>query len=533
MPVLRRLLQRRHRDVNYRFLVELHRQGVELPPKVHTKLVEILAGWVAEHGRSHDEWRAAAEGLNRIDSQRAATVLQVTARNGAGWQRRLDSSLMLLEHNAPIGIQALEDLTTEGTLDGPDRLKAAKYLLAHHHRRGMAALGRLARDVRPDDLRVEVARFIAEHDSQRGGELLRAVAYDPDASEEARLSAGRALGPGADADALAFLSSRHELSDRIRLDAALTIETRDAGAGTSLLLALAQDHLVNVDIRLEAAQELTDRDDASAVHAYKSIVDSKTVTKDVRIETAERIAAIDSGAGLELLLELVADPTFGNARILAGLAAGRIDPNAAARALTGLVGVDSKYNSRRDHWSSSRADGEELSIRAAREAPQLDAEVGVSALQEMITTQQFSTKLRLAALTALGEVDSVKGIEAAQRLVESYESSPAIELGAAEQIWRLDSESGRDIIFQVASFSRVAAGDRIDCGRRIGSTDKTLGIKILRQVAFDTSVSPRVRLDAASEVQNLDVSRGIRLRAGLTTEAPIKDYLKRLEGRDT
>ncbi|MEV7046187.1 trypsin-like peptidase domain-containing protein [Amycolatopsis sp. NPDC051061] len=528
-PVLRRLLQRRHRDVNYRFLVELHRQGVELPAKVHAKLVETLAGWVAEHGRSHGEWREAAEALNQIDGQRAAAVLEVTARHGAGWQRRLDSSLMLLEHNAPIGIQALEDLTTDETLDGPDRLKAAKYLLAQHPRRGMAALAKLARDIRPDYLRVEAARVIAEHDRQRGDELLRAVTYDPGASDEARLGAGRALGPGAGSDVLAFLSSRHEVSGRVRLDAALTVESWSAGASASLLLALAQDHRVSVDIRRDAAQELTDHGDEHAVQAYKSIVDSKAVAKDVRVDAAERIAAIDSEAGLSLLLQLVADPTFGEARITAGIAAGRIAPHAAARALTEVVGA---Y--RQDRYGYvSLADDQATWIRAAQEAARLDAEVGVTALQGVITNDRLPSTLRLNALTSLSEVAPVTGLETAHRLVEEFGTQAAIRFGAAEQIWLLDRESGRAVIRRTALTPAAPSDDRMRLGRRISRTDKELGIEIMRHVASDTLVSPRVRLDAAAAVENLDVAQGIQLRARLTTESPVEEYLEQIEGRDT
>jgi hypothetical protein len=45
-------------------------------------------------------------------------------------------------------------------------------------------------------------------------------------------------------------------------------------------------------------------------------------------------------------------------------------------------------------------------------------------------------------------------------------------------------------------------------------------------------VSPRVRLDAAAAVENLDVAQGIQLRARLTTESPVKEFLEQIEGRD-
>ncbi|GHG02745.1 hypothetical protein GCM10017567_17570 [Amycolatopsis bullii] len=527
-PVLRRLLQRRHRDGNYRFLVELHRQGVELPPKVHAKLVETLAGWVAAHGRSHGEWRAAAEALNQIDRGRAAAVLQLTARQGAGWQRRLDSSLMLLEHDAPIGIQALEDLTVDETLDGSDRLKAAKYLLAQHARRGMAALRKLARDIRPDELRVEAARVIAERDPQRGAELLHAVTYDPGASDKARLSAGIALGPGSGSDALASLSNGHEVAGRIRLNAALTIESWEAGSGTSLLLAVAQDIQVSVDTRLEAAQVLTHHGDEHAVQAYRSIVDSKMVAKDIRLDAAERIVAIDSEAGVPLLLQLVADPAFGEERIAAGIAAGRVAPHAAARALADIVGVHSDSRS-----GYSTIAEQKLWVRAAREAAQIDAEVGATALQDLTAGHQFSPTLRLAALTTLCEVAPRAGLETARRLVEGVETQPEVRLGAAEQIWLLDRKSGRAVIRRIALSTDARSGDRIRLGTRIGRTDKKLGIEILRHVASDTLVSPRVRLEAASAVEDLDVAHGVQLRARLTTERVIRDYLNKIEGRGT
>ncbi|MGW4060006.1 trypsin-like peptidase domain-containing protein [Amycolatopsis sp. NPDC004747] len=529
-PVLRRLLNRRHRDDNYRFLVELHRQGVELPPKVHAKLVETLAGWVAEHGRSHREWHAAAEALNHVDGQRAALALQQTARQGMGWQRRLDSSFMLLESSAPIGIQALEDLTADETLDGPDRLKAAKYLLAQHPRRGMAALGKLARDIRPDGLRVEAAQVVAERDPQRGDELLRAVTYDSDASEEARLSAGRALGPGTGSDALASLGGRHEISGCVRLEAALTIEGWEAGAGTSLLLALAQDRLVDAEVRLAAARELTDHGDARAVQAYESIVGSEAVAKGLRLDAAERVAAIDAEAGLSLLLELVADTRFGDERIAAGIAAGRMDPAAAARALADVVGVHG--DSRRGYWWASDADDREFWIRAARQAARLDAEVGLAALRDLIVAQQFSTELRLASLAALAEEDSRAGLETAQRLVESTEVPAEIRLGAVVQVFWLDFDSGRAIVRRLAPTFTVASGNRTRLGVRVGEFDKALGIEILHQVAYDTYVSPRVRLEAATEVQNLDVGQGVQLRARLSTEAVIKNYLDLLGARD-
>jgi hypothetical protein len=70
-------------------------------------------------------------------------------------------------------------------------------------------------------------------------------------------------------------------------------------------------------------------------------------------------------------------------------------------------------------------------------------------------------------------------------------------------------------------------------GRLVGRTDKALGIEILRHVASDSFVSPRDRLDAAAAVENLNVAEGVQLRARLATETVIRQYLDKIEGRDT
>jgi len=171
-------------------------------------------------------------------------------------------------------------------------------------------------------------------------------------------------------------------------------------------------------------------------------------------------------------------------------------------------------------------------MRAAREATRLDTEVGVAALQDMTFAERFPTTLQLEALTALCEVAPDAGLETARRLVDNSKTWDELRFGAAEQIWLLDRESGRAVIRRIALTSAAGSGDRIRFGRRIGGRDKELGIEILRHVAFDTMESPGVRLQAAAGVEELDVAEGVQLRARLTTESPIKGYLKQTEGRD-
>jgi hypothetical protein len=138
----------------------------------------------------------------------------------------------------------------------------------------------------------------------------------------------------------------------------------------------------------------------------------------------------------------------------------------------------------------------------------------------------------LEALTALSEVAPDAGLETARGLVENFGTEPAIRIGAAEQIWLLDRESGGAVIRRLALTSAGASGDRLRLGRRISRTDMALGLEILRHVASDTFENARVRLKAAAAVEELDVAQGVQLRARLTTESSIKEYLERTEGRD-
>ncbi|VVJ18361.1 Uncharacterised protein [Amycolatopsis camponoti] len=525
-PVLSQFLSRRHRHDNYRFVLELHLQGVSLPDQTRRKLIGILASWVRDPGRNHEDWRAASRALDQVAPQHAAAVFAEVASSAESWQRRFDSSVRLLAIQPTAGFQALEELAIDERVGGSEQLKAAKTLSEHHPARGIAALARIAAKVDPDNLRVEAAQLVADHDHTRGLELLRAIAWDRRAQDKTRLRAAIVIGQHDAGEALTRLSQQNGLSAWVRLDAATGARTWSIDGGADLVLALVRNTGLDIDVRLAAAEHLAREGAESGIEGFEAIARTESRDTTTRVRAAARAMEIDPAGGLALHLDLVADPSMHGDRVTVGLAAGQRDPSAAATALANLVGKTATFPN-----SVLSSYDREFWVRAGKAAATLDPAIGLPALDELVFDGRHDLSLQLQAAEAATEVDRDHGLELLRRLAEDSDMAET-QVEAAVKLYDLDRWLGKTTVLSLVSRRhprRLVEERRITLGKRIGRSNQKLGIAVLRQVATDPSVRPKLRLDATTAVTGLDWEQGSRLATQVGGDPAVGVYLKYLK----
>jgi hypothetical protein len=528
-PVLTRFLSRRHRDENYRFVLELHLQGVRLPDRTQRKLTAILAGWVRDPGRNNEDWRAASRALDQVDPQHAGVVFRQVAGSAESWQRRFESAVRLVGNQPPAGIQALEDLAIDARLGGSERLKVARTLHEHHPARGIAALARIAAEADPDNIRVEAAEVVAEHDLARGLDLLRKIVWDRQAGDSTRLSAAQRLGRYDAGDALRQLSKQDRLSSRTRLDAATSAGTWSPDDAAAVVLALVQNTHIDIGTRLAAAEHLARQGTVTGAGGFHAIARTKSSDTATRVQAAARAMEIDPGSGLALQLDLIADSSMGDDRITVGLSAGQQDPAAAATALARLVSDRDTFPSLSSQEHTSESHG--FRIRVGRAATRLDPAVGLPILERLVLDRDQFDTTRIQAAEATAEVEHDHGLELLRQLAEGTETED-MRVAAAVKLHELDRELGEKTVLSLISprqLRPLAAERRLALGGRIGDSNRTLGIKVLHQVATDTGVRPKLRLNAASAVTALDWEQGSQLAAIVGGDPLVSGYLKTIE----
>ncbi|MET7989726.1 trypsin-like peptidase domain-containing protein [Amycolatopsis sp. NPDC005232] len=509
--LLMRLLNRRNRDQNYRYVVELHRQQVELPPKVAAKLRALLTSWISDDNLGTDSWGPAVDALTRLDPGLAAKVLGGTAAAGHRSQRRLDAALLLADLDPPPGLQALEDLARNEDSDGSERLRAAKVLLEKHERRGLVALTGIAGSVSADEYRVEAALIATVADAARAQELLESIAYDTRAADQVRLSAARSLGPRSRSVALTRLAGEQGVDARIRLGAAAALDAQGDATGLALLLGIARDPAVAAGVRLEAGDVLARNGHHEAEAAYSAIATARNLPADVRAQAAESASVIDPAA-VEMQLDLIADPAMGDARIMVALSAGRIAAEAAAAAVARLV--------------QPAEDDFELLVQAAAAAAELHLETGVAVLGEL-AGELYLPRVRLEAARLLVQFDEASGTAALFDLAEQRWAGATVRAAAAEALWLRDRPVGHELLIRLFSSHTSGIGEQVARAVRISRTDRSLGIDLLRSIGLNAAARPVERIAAQRELGKLNRRAAELVNARLEQDPAVVRYRER------
>ncbi|EMD24620.1 serine protease [Amycolatopsis azurea] len=523
-PVLNRLLSRKNRRENHRFILELHRQGVRLPERTTARLTDFLVHSIRDHGLSNDEWRTAAASLVEVDLERAMRLFEEAAGPGYSWQRRYDSGVLLLGHRPHLGTRALATLAEDRAIGGAERLNAAKKLHEHDPTLSLAALESIARSVMPDNLRVEAARLVLEHDPRNGLRLLREIAYSARAEAPTRLSAALELGRHDSGEALLMLSGLREFDGDRRFEAALEAARWAPESTRAVLIEISESPKVETSARFRAADHLARQGDEAGFSGFEAIARTESADTATRVRAAARAAEIDHVAGTALHLDLIADETMDDDRITVGLAAGLVDPAAAASALARLVGgADGLVESFGFRIESDSAD---FWARAGLAAAKLDRETGVKALKELALDTEYSASTRAEAAAAVAEVDYDAGVALLEELAGDYFEDAEMRIESAAALYDVDFDHGRNAARALMRSSSLGPGRVVTLGSKIGRNDKELGLEILRGVALSSAHGPTWRLDAANAAISLDRTYGGEISSQVRADHAVREYLE-------
>ncbi|MGW5702123.1 trypsin-like peptidase domain-containing protein [Amycolatopsis japonica] len=523
-PVLNRLLGRKHTRDNHRVILELHRQGIRLPDRTTAKLTDILVRWVQDHGMSNQEWRAAAGALMEISSTQATKTFEQTAGRRYSWQRRFDSGTFLLTIQPELGIKTLTALAMDKQVGGAERLKAAKKLYAHEPVRSLAALTEIVNRNEPDNLRIEAAQFVAEHDLRAGLRLLRTIAFSDYVEPATRLNAARHLARHDSAEALLRVSGSPTVPGELRLDAAISAEQWAYDSARWQLIDIVENRELGAAVRFKAADHLSRQGDASGAAGFLDIARTKSGDSAVRAKAASRAVEAGLAGSRELQLDLIEDSTMGDDRVTAGLSAGLAEPATAARLLAHLVG---NREAIQDRYGRETEDGVEFWAKAGLGAAELDREVGLEALESLALDSEYSALARARAALAMATVDRDTGLSLLRKLNEDGDAEISVRIEAAVALYEVDPERGteatRSLLPPAAS---LGAQWRITLGTKIGRKAPHLGMEVLRAVAFSPLVGPGTRLAAANAASRLDHPEAGQVRASVRSDPEVRDYLR-------
>ncbi|MFD2473658.1 trypsin-like peptidase domain-containing protein [Amycolatopsis silviterrae] len=474
-PVLIRLLSRRNREACYPFLVELHRQQVRLPAKVHAKLVDILTEWVTGSATDHAAWRDAANAALTVAPDRAISLLRHTSASPGNWRRRLDSALLLLDHDRPHGTHALRALALDENLEGFARLRAAQLLREHHPDAGTATLDAVARSGPADIFRTDAARLVGENDPARGQVLLTSIAYDAQAAGAARLDAAQRLPRTEAADALRWLA--------------------------------ADDH-ADPETRFKAASALADWFEDRGPELLAKICRNPKLDRELRIRAAARVTEFSPAFGSRLQLELVADPSLGEKRVAVAATAAVHDPRNAATALAELA------RSANEH--------PKFRITAAEAAAGLDREVGVDVLTSLAADRWFEQ--RFAAILTLERFDRQRAAKQLQRIADHPSEPLRLRLDAVDVLWDLDPDAARPKLLTIFSALILPDNRPFDLIERVGAVDPGLAARLLSALSLSHRLPADYRLRAADRLRRYDRHQAAKVQARLANDPVVMAY---------
>jgi chloramphenicol 3-O-phosphotransferase len=434
---LNRLLWRRHRRENIEFIVELHRQGVTVPERIHRRVIGILTKAVADPTLLWDDWLNAKTLLVDLDRDRAVEELNRLVKEGENHYRRFESALALVTLHRETGVVALERLAAEATAGDTERLSVLRALKKIDFDRAKVIYVRIASDPQMGLLQVDAADAVASINGSQGIGLLQHLARNSAVKDPVRLKAARMLTRH-DRDSalrsLVMLSESPEIEPKIRLEAAIAVGDQADTGSVRLLLALSSDHHLPDSLRLNAAIAMWRRNEEPGVSALTSLADDHRINSMVRIDAARRIANSRPAYGLQLLLRLTVDSSMAEARVAAGKAAGKLEPKQ-----------------------------------------------GAGALSRLSEERQLDSTTRLAAALAALDFDPSQGRPALINLASSEIYAP-VRLRAAEAVTEWDRDLGGNLLLALANDNEVNMSFRLDAARVLAEYDPLRGETVLAKL---------------------------------------------------
>ncbi|MGW5719335.1 hypothetical protein ACWEVP_24405 [Amycolatopsis sp. NPDC003865] len=467
--VLTRFLRRRHWKHNHGFVVDVIRQGLQVPDKVRDRLRRGLVEQVT-NPQTLDDWREAATALVHVDPDAAVEKLEAVLRDDTGKVVRIEALRLLLTLDRRRGITAANYLIFADRADPEARLRAAKVVFEADRSHGLRTLVRLTATAELRELRVDAAQLVFGEDAARGREILRRLVEDPRCPDQARLVAAETLCAH-DPDqisALALLSRDHAAGFETRLAAAVAAVVHRRATGAELLAELAQDLRNPAGVRRRAARALGDAD-VRAIPLLRELAMAGRDEPEDRFDAALALAEVDPEAGLDALLTLADDERLGQWRIDSAKAAGQY-PAGRDRALDRLTELAGHT-------------GVEFAVRrfAAHSLHELDPDRGIGALTRLVTGPGNPSD-RLDVIEDLADLSSEnRAVDLLRTIVDTDGETVSMRGKAAARLKSMRPAVGARAYRALAKDGRIPAHQRAEFATQVG--DKAEAVALLGQIA--------------------------------------------------
>ncbi|MGW4114064.1 NACHT domain-containing protein [Actinosynnema sp. NPDC004786] len=335
---LRRLMRPWHRRRNLGFVAALVDHGVALRAAVVDRATGHLRRLVQGNLATAD-WLRCAQWLHQVNPDRAVTVLQDVVRDATrNPDRRFQALRFLIDVSPQDGVPVADVFVADPEVRRTARVAVSKMLFDSDPAVAAAMFGRLARASPHEHLRLQGAVVVAEHDPDRGVDLLAILAGNSAVPDTVRLAAARAAlscDPYRGIDLMCVLIEtaaevvtreeamnvvRHEnrqrletLLDRLRAEAVPVVRLQAAqflvthlNRDHAVLEQLASDETVPAGLRLEAL--LTDPR-AMRADLLERVVAAFNHEDTDKLAALEHLARIDRAAAVPYYQSFVADHT--------------------------------------------------------------------------------------------------------------------------------------------------------------------------------------------------------------------------------
>ncbi|MFE0307538.1 trypsin-like peptidase domain-containing protein [Amycolatopsis sp. NPDC058986] len=503
--VLNRFLRRRHWKHNHGFVVDVIRQGLQVPDKVRERLRRGLIYQVTRP-QTLDDWREAVAELALVEPGAAADTLEAVLRDVTEKVVGLEALRLLLELDRRRGITAANYVVFADRADADARLRAAKIVFDVDRPHGVRTLVRLAATAELRELRIEAAQLVFSQDAVRGLGILRRLVEDPGCPDKARLVAAETLcthDPG-QLTTLTLLSRDRTVGFETRIAAATAAAGRQRALGAELLAELAEDSRNPSAVRLRAARALSDID-SRAIPLLRGLATAAQQQPEDRFTAADALAKVDPGAGLDTYLALASDHRLGEWQVDSAKAAGQY-PQGRDRALDRLAELAGHT-------------GLEFAIRrfAAQSLYELDPERGIDTLVGLAAGPGDPSD-RLDVLADLGEFGfQDRAVELLQTIVSSQNETVPMRSKAAARLKSIRPVSGARAYHLLAQDDYIPVYQRATFATKV--SDRAEAVALLDQIA--ASAPSEQAISVAQLMEPLDSSaaaaayRRIAGRAGV------------------
>jgi hypothetical protein len=486
------LLSRRYSAINFRFVLDLHHQGVQLPSSVLTMAMSVLAEQIVDSDTSNRDWADATDALRILNPDRAVVALEQVLQRRMSPYRQREAAVRLSMINRESGTWWLTKLAKDGAREPTDRLLAAKALHMIPDAGAVALLAVLAADTQMLKLRVEAADLVYQTNRSCGAGLLRDIACDAHvrgvAHDRVRLAAARVLvgrDPAVGLSCLTALGRESGLDADVRFAAATTVRLQAPVIGTAIMLDIANDSSIATDVQTRAAAEAAEDGDPGGARRLTAIARDPHVATASRLRAGEELARVDKPTGLRLLLELIIHPSMGENALDAAHAAASLDQPATAQALHQLSTLDAVDAERR--------------LKAAKAAVGLSKVEGVAALRGLSTSQvKHSVAVRAASALAEYEPD-----QAADLLETMARRTPGWlfddRLDAAVQLSRVATSRGWPLLTKL--LASLPERRRVAMAVKVADVVPAAGNDLLINIANDRHNADNTRIRATQVLE--------------------------------